>query len=72
MKKEAVLVPVKDQFPVSVIKEISVSDKKAPEGNIDEETGIVRWNLKLSTGEKKKLRFGYTVMYPKGRIVMLE
>lgn len=71
-KKIPVTVIVQDQFPVSVIKEISIEDEKAPEAQVDKDTGIIIWNLQLSPAQERKLRLSYEVKYPKDRKVVLE
>lgn len=71
-KKIPINITIQDQFPVSVTKEISVEDEKAPEAQIEKETGIVTWNLHLSAGQEKKLQISYDVKYPKDRRVVLE
>ncbi len=71
-KKEPVTITINDQFPVSVTKEISVDDMKAPEGEVDKESGIITWVLTLQPGQEKKLTKSYTVKYPKDRRVVLE
>lgn len=71
-KKVPVSVVVRDQYPVSVNKEISVDDVAAPEASIDKESGLVTWNLTLQPGQEKKLKLRYAVKYPKDRTVILE
>lgn len=71
-KKVPVNLIIQDQFPVSVTKEISVEDEKAPEAQIEKDSGIVTWNLQLSVGQEKKLQIRYDVKYPKDRRVALE
>ena len=71
-KRVSVVIVVKDQFPVSVTKEIDIEDVKASEGQIDKDTGIVTWLITLQPGEEKKLGIGYNVKYPKDRKVVLE
>lgn len=71
-RKEPVTITISDQFPVSVTKEISVDDMKAPEGVVDKESGIITWTLTLQPGQEKKLTKSYTVKYPKDRSVVLE
>jgi Domain of unknown function (DUF4139)/N-terminal domain of unknown function (DUF4140) len=61
-----------DQFPVSVTKEIEVTDQKAPEAQINKENGIITWTLVLAPGQEKKLSVGYSVKYPKDKKVVLE
>lgn len=71
-KKVPVTIVVRDQFPVSVNKEISVDDVSAPEASIDKETGLLTWNLLLQPGQEKKLKLRYGVKYPKDRVVVLD
>ena len=71
-KKDPVNITVNDQFPVSVTKEINIEDAKAPEAQIDKETGIATWMLTLKPGEEKKLNISFGVKYPKDKRVVLE
>jgi hypothetical protein len=71
-KRIPVTIIVKDQFPVSVIKEINVDDLSAPEAQIEKETGIATWNISLQPAQEKKVKMGYSVKYPKDRRVVLE
>lgn len=71
-KKDAINITVNDQFPVSTTKEINVDDQKAPEAQIDKETGIATWTLTLKPGEEKKLNISFGVKYPKDKTVVLE
>ena len=66
-KKSPVTVLLQDQYPVSINKEIEVSDVSAPEAKLEKETGLVTWNVTLPPGQEKKLRLSYTVKYPKDR-----
>lgn len=71
-KRVAVNLNVSGQVPVSTTKEISVDDISAPGSKIDEDTGIVTWDISLAPGEEKKLEISYTVKYPKDKKVVLE
>jgi hypothetical protein len=71
-KSVPVNITVTDQFPVSVNKEISVDDVKAPNAQIDKDNGIVTWTISLPAGQERKLRIGYSVKYPKDKKVVLE
>jgi hypothetical protein len=71
-KSVPVNITVTDQFPVSVNKEISVDDVKAPDAQIDKDNGIVTWTISLPAGQERKLRIGYSVKYPKDKKVVLE
>jgi uncharacterized protein (TIGR02231 family) len=56
---------LKDQYPISNVKEIEVKLDDDGGAAVNEELGILTWKLKLKTGESKKYRFTYTVKYPK-------
>jgi hypothetical protein len=71
-KRDAVNITVKDQFPVSITKEISVDDQNAPVAQIDKETGIATWIIALEPGQEKKLNISYSIKYPKDKKVLLE
>jgi hypothetical protein len=71
-KRVPVNIRMLDQFPVSTNKEISVDDIKAPEGQVDKETGIVTWTISLAPAQERKLNIEYSVKYPKDRKVVLE
>ncbi len=67
-KKQPVTLILKDQYPVSKVKEMEVI-RGSSNGEVDEETGIITWNIKLQPGESKKIRFSYTVKYPKDKMI---
>lgn len=71
-KRVPVIVRLADQFPVSVNKDISVEDVKAPEALIDKNSGMVMWMINLPPGQEKKVTINYNVKYPKDRKVLLE
>lgn len=71
-KKIPVNIIVQDQFPISTNKDISIEDQKAPEAQIDKDTGIVTWDLQLSPAQEKKLQISYEVKYPKDKKIILE
>ena len=64
-KKQSVEMSVKDQYPISRVKEVEVELGDTDGAEIDAETGILTWNLKLKPGESKKIKFGYQIKYPK-------
>ena len=71
-KRIPVVINVTDQVPVSTNKEINVDDVKAPEAQIDKDTGIATWTKILQPGDEKKLQISYSVKYPKDKKVVLE
>jgi uncharacterized protein (TIGR02231 family) len=63
---------LKDQYPLSTIKEVEVKleDKGESEVLINEETGVLTWKIALKPGESKKVRFTYSVKYPKDKKIV--
>lgn len=58
-----------DQIPLSKTKEIEVvlDEKNGAEHN--EDTGKLKWELKIPNGETKKVIYKYTVKYPKNKSI---
>lgn len=69
-KKEAVNMILKDQYPISRIKEVEIKLDEWSEAEINEELGILNWKMTLQPGEQKKYRFSYTVKYPKDKKII--
>jgi uncharacterized protein (TIGR02231 family) len=55
---------VEDQIPISTDKVIEV-EKDANAAEIDDLTGKVSWKLKVAANKEAKVKFNYTVKYPK-------
>ncbi len=66
-KTKAVDLVLKDQYPISKVKEIEVTTGDKSNADVNEETGIMTWNVKLEPGESKKFRFSYSLKYPKDK-----
>ncbi|AWH84609.1 hypothetical protein HYN59_05525 [Flavobacterium album] len=64
-KKEAVQLTVKDQYPLSTLENMEVELLESSGADVDEETGILQWQMKLKPGETKKVRLSYRVRHPK-------
>ena len=64
-------ITVTDQIPVSNNKDIEVELTENENGDLDEKTGIIEWNFELASGEKKELKFTFTVKHPRKRTVVL-
>jgi hypothetical protein len=56
---------LKDQYPISTVKEIEIKLEDGNGASVNDETGVLTWKLELKPGESKKVRFSYTVKYPK-------
>jgi uncharacterized protein (TIGR02231 family) len=68
-KKETVEMLLKDQFPISTDKEITIEVLEKDRAKVNEETGIMTWDLKLAPNETKKIRISYVVKYPKEKVI---
>ena len=71
-KKDAINIILKDQYPISTNKEIEVSLKESDGAAVNEEIGVLTWQLNLAPGESKKVRISYSVKYPKGKVLNLQ
>lgn len=65
-KKQPVSMVLKDQYPISKMKEVEIS-LTGTDADKNPETGILSWNIKLQPGESKKVRFSYSVKYPRDK-----
>jgi uncharacterized protein (TIGR02231 family) len=61
---------LKDQYPLSTIKEVEVKLEDSGEAMVNEEVGVLTWKIVLKPGESKKLRFTYSVKYPKDKKIV--
>jgi uncharacterized protein (TIGR02231 family) len=68
-RKEKISLLLEDQLPVSQNTDIKVSDREFSGGLLDEETGKVTWRLELLPGASENRIIGYTVKYPKNKVV---
>ncbi len=71
-KSQSIKIRIEDQFPISKNKKIDIDELETSNASVNKETGIVRWDLTLPSNDRKKLRLGYKVKYPKGKRVQLE
>ncbi len=61
---------LKDQYPLSNIKEVIVTLEDGSDATINAETGVLTWKIDLKSGESKKVRFSYSVKYPKDKKIV--
>lgn len=70
-KKDTVRMMLKDQYPLTTNKEIEVELLDEDGASVNSEIGVLTWKLQLAPGEVKKLRFSYSVKYPKDKVLNL-
>jgi uncharacterized protein (TIGR02231 family) len=68
-KKEAIEMLLKDQYPISTDKEITIELLDNGKAKVNLETGILTWDIKLGAGETKKYRISYKIKYPKDKFI---
>ena len=70
-KKDTVRMLLKDQYPLSTNKEVEVELLESGNASINSELGVLSWKLELAPGEVRKIRFAYSVKYPKDKVLNL-
>lgn len=70
-KSETVNMLLKDQYPLSTNKDIEVELLNSNNAEVNTETGALAWKLTLAPGESKKVRFEYSIKYPKDKALNL-
>lgn len=61
---------LKDQHPLSAVKEVEVSLDEGGGAEVNPETGVLTWKLDLKPGESRKFRFVYSVKYPRDKRIV--
>jgi uncharacterized protein (TIGR02231 family) len=72
-RNEAARMVLKDQYPVSTLKEVTVELSKdtTPPTINKTEMGVVTWEYDMQPDETKTFKLVYVVKYPKGKILNL-
>jgi len=63
---------IEDQFPISKVSDIKVSQVEYSGAELNEDDGKLTWNLQLAPNEKKTLIVQYEVRYPKNRNLIVD
>ncbi len=66
-KSESIDIIIEDQIPVSTDESIKVSPKELSGGELDKNSGIIRWKLNIEPNGTKKIILNYELEYPKGK-----
>lgn len=70
-KNVAVSVEILDQIPVSRQEDIKVKLDDKDGASYNEELGKLLWNIEVKPGQNKKVKFSYSIEYPKGKNVSI-
>jgi len=71
-KAYSIIVRLYDQIPISSTKDIQVDALEFSGGNLNQETGMVKWTLDLKGNETKEIILKYSVKFPKDKAVVIE
>ena len=71
-KQQDIQIRIEDQFPIPNNKEIEIGKLTYGNGSLDDTSQKVSWLVSLSSKKEEKLPFGFTVKYPKDKIVVLD
>lgn len=66
-KNSPIEIIVKDQYPLSTDKDITVELLDSSRAKDDKEKGILTWIVNMKSGETKTFRISYKVRYPKDK-----
>jgi len=68
-KKKEIEILIQDQIPVSTNKEIIVELQDKSRADYNAEKGFLSWTLKIKPGADEKVKFSYSIQYPKDKII---
>ncbi|HPT22321.1 MAG TPA: DUF4139 domain-containing protein [Bacteroidales bacterium] len=71
-KPNPVKITLNDQLPVSSNSGITVEPVELSNGNLNNQTGEIKWNLEIKPQETKQIILTYSVKYPKDKTIILE
>jgi len=68
-KKKEIEILIQDQIPVSTNKEIIVELQDKSRADYNAEKGFLSWTLKIKPGADEKVKFSYSIQYPKDKVI---
>lgn len=71
-KSQPIKLMLEDQIPISNTSDVVVTAQELSGADLEETTGMLKWNLMLTPNVKKVVNMKYQVKYPKNRHVNLE
>lgn len=69
-KNTSINIVLEDQIPISSHSDIEVSEVVLNGATWNKTTGKLKWEMKLSNGEQKKVDYSFQVKYPKNKRVI--
>lgn len=68
-KKQEIEIDIEDLIPLSTSNEIEIEALETGGAKFNKEKGLLQWSMKVASGEEKKFRFGFSVKYPKDKVL---
>lgn len=68
-KSEKIELLLKDQIPSSTDNAVTIELISSDRASLNPDNGVLTWRMNLKPGEVRKVKFSYSVKYPKGRII---
>lgn len=68
-KPDKIELLLKDQIPSSTDNAVEVELISSDHASLNPDNGVLTWRLNLKPGEIRKVKFSYSVKYPKGRVI---
>lgn len=68
-KKENIQLTLQDQYPVATDNSMTIDLLQHSDASIDKETGQLTWKLAVAPGAVRKIRFSYSIRYPKDKTI---
>ena len=62
---------LQDQIPIATDKSMEITLDDHSGADVEKETGLLKWNVTIPAGATQKIRFGYSVKYPKEKLVSI-
>ena len=70
-KKNDISIIIEDQIPISSDNSIEVNSTEISGGQLNKDNGLIYWKLNIKSLETKKIKLGYSVKYPKDKLINL-
>uniref|UniRef100_UPI003F6D6C53 DUF4139 domain-containing protein n=1 Tax=Winogradskyella sp. TaxID=1883156 RepID=UPI003F6D6C53 len=68
-KQSDITLTLLDRIPITQNKAIKLDDIETGSSIYDKDKGILKWNIKLQSGETEKVEHSFSLKYPKGKRV---
>lgn len=68
-KKEAIDLSLKDQYPISTESDIEIELLDSSGAEVNKETGMLSWQLKIAPNETKTIKLSYAIKAPKNKVI---